>query len=121
MFLDVPAIASPFLTPEQVDKTFAWAPTKIEPEKTPADYALLDSIAKKEITKIKKAISDGAEPDRARALHYGVANQCGSDIIVLLIELGGSINLSDSKGNTPLHIAANGSHVVCAIFLIIVG
>ena len=63
-------------------------------------------------------IQEGASVDRARAIHFAVAN-CKKDfmfprgdkvlksVVELLQRLGGKINLPDDDGITPLHLAAS--------------
>lgn len=35
------------------------------------------------------------------------------DVLILLLNAGGNVNIRDGEGSTPLHRAASGAHVNC--------
>jgi hypothetical protein len=118
MFLDRLMIEPSLLLRKDVLKSFKWKPVFIDPVKTEADMkliAILESNPNR--VKITKAIAEGADLNRARALHICIAIDCGANILALLIELGADINLKDKNRNTPVHVAAGMSKVVYCIFL----
>jgi ankyrin repeat protein len=91
---------------------------------TPADDArLLDAARRGDVTAVRSALSDGADPNAAEgdgltALHIA-AKQGNSQIARLLIDARANVEAKTRLGEyTPLHLAAEGAHVsVVRVFL----
>ena len=57
------------------------------------------------VSRITSCLQRGASIDESKLLHFVVANK-KNNLIAILIGLGGSINLQDDEGCTPLHVAS---------------
>ena len=83
---------------------------------TPADDArLLDAARRGDVTAVRSALSDGANPNAAEgdgltALHIA-AEQGNAQIVRILIDARANVEAKTKLGEyTPLHLAAEGAH-----------
>jgi hypothetical protein len=85
MYVDPSKIADPFLSMKVVARAFKWTPLRVDPVKTAADYKLIElfdhQLPLNNVS--RKAVENGADPNRARILHVSVANGCRAEFVVL--------------------------------------